>query len=222
MSETDLVKWDDRGIVIGGDILYEDWAYAFGEAQQLWVKTQRQWPWVLGAFIVYGQDHYEGDIYAQAIIVSGLRTQTLLNYASVYRRFGRSGIHPGISFSLHDAVRAMQPEARDTWLDAAEEHGWAVPELRQRVKIKAELDQESATIAGNGSPLDGVAGDTVDGKDTVPDLKITLRIPRRWLGILVDLTQGSDTAPDALCEMLLGAWNRTSDAYQDVVDMKGA
>ena len=213
----DLVTWDDRGIVIGGDILYEDWAYAFGEAQQLWVQSQHRWPWVLGAFIVYGQDHYEGDIYAQAIIVSGLRMQTLLNYASVYRRFGRSGIHPGVSFSLHDVVRTMQPETRDTWLDAAEEHGWAVPELRQRVKIKAELDQETAAIAG--APL---LGDTVDGKDAVPDLKITLRISRRDLGILVDLTQGSDSAPKGLCSMLLDAWNRTSDAYQDVVDMKGA
>jgi len=219
MTQTELVKWDDRGIVIGGELPYEDYARIFGEAQTLWVNTSRRWPWILGAFVAYGQDHYEGDIYLQAIIeMSDLRKQTLMNYASVYRRFGREGIHPGVSFSLHDAVRTMQPETRDTWLDAAEEHGWAVPELRQRVKIKAELDQEVEAIAGNGSPL----GDTVDGRNAVPNFPITLRISRRDLGILVDLTQESDSAPNALCAMLLDAWNRTADAFADVIDMKGA
>lgn len=65
---------------------------------------------------------------------------------------------PALSWSHHDTVHALDPDAQDRWLDDAEQHGWTVATLRERIRE----DQEQAS-----PPLPGTRPWTEEHRSTI-------------------------------------------------------
>jgi len=200
-------EFGEAGLVVHGSPSYDEWAAAFGETQALWVKSQRMWPWILGDFVIEGENRY-GETYAQAITVTGMRLQTLMNYASLCRQFPKADRHPELSTSLHDAVRALGPDDRERWLELAADNDWTRQELRDRVQVAAVL------------PSDNGSHPTAGG--TIPVVPITagIRFTMAELALLLNWAADTETVPDELYVKIEAAWARCELAVEDVQAME--
>jgi hypothetical protein len=96
-------------------------------------KLVRGIQWVLAAWILHGERAY-GERYAQAVSETGLAPQTVLNILAVARAFPPARQREALSFSHHEAVAALDPEAQDAYLDAAVEAQWSVTRLRAALR----------------------------------------------------------------------------------------
>jgi len=92
--------------------------------------------WWLGDWLAFGQTKY-GRRYKEGVAVTGLKYQTLRNYAMVARCFDVSRRRDNLSFQHHAEVIGLPPEAQDCWLDLAAEHRWSKAELRRRLRADA-------------------------------------------------------------------------------------
>jgi hypothetical protein len=92
--------------------------------------------WWLGDWLTFGRSKY-GRRYKEGITVTGLKYQTLRNYAVVARSFDVSRRRDDLSFQHHAEVSALSAEAQDRWLDLAAQNGWSKAELRARLRAKA-------------------------------------------------------------------------------------
>lgn len=197
----------EEGLTVHGSPTYDDWAAAFGEAQALWVRSQRMWPWILGDFIIEGESRY-GETYTQAINVTGRHLQTLMNYASLCRQYPKAARHPALSISLHDAVRALEPDKRQRWLALAAENTWSRQELRTRMQAAAAQPSNN----GDNPPAGGM-----------PTLAITagIRFTLSELALLLDwAADNPTTVPDTLYAKIEAAWSRCEAAIEDVQAME--
>ncbi|MEY9863005.1 hypothetical protein ABH935_008654 [Catenulispora sp. GAS73] len=89
--------------------------------------------WCLGDWLVYGQYKY-GERYRAVAAAVNLDFQTLRNYAWVARRYELESRREHLSFQHHAELAAVPPEAREHWLDLAEEHHWSRNELRRNLR----------------------------------------------------------------------------------------
>jgi hypothetical protein len=134
--------------------------------------------WWLGDWIVFGQRKY-GRRYKCALTITRLDYQTLRNYASVARRFPPERRRRDLSFQHHAEVAALDDEAQDRWLDAAQAGHWSRNELRRRMKrvtataettsvirltvTNGEREQWTAAAVSAGIDFDRWVRDTLDG-----------------------------------------------------------
>ncbi|WP_158890366.1 LmbU family transcriptional regulator [Amycolatopsis anabasis] len=98
--------------------------------------------WWLGDWLIYGQSQYP-DRYKRAIAETSLDYQTLRNYAWVARRFGVSRRREALSFQHHAELASLPESEQDEWLDRAEKFRWSRNELRNRVKISKNAEQNA-------------------------------------------------------------------------------
>ena len=212
----DLFQVCDTGLLIHGSPTYDQWALAFGEMQALWVRSQHLWPWVLGDFVVQGEQRY-GEKYAQAITVSGMRIQTLMNYASLCRRFPPERRRAALSPSLHDAVRGLGEREQERWLDWAEEdQGVTRQRLRGAIAARQAM-LDAGTISDNGHNLPP-AGDELSV--LAPTLTTTVRLELSEIGCLLDMAEQNVKTPAPLMGKLVDAWDRLADAIEDATEME--
>ncbi len=95
-------------------------------------RIKRSTSWWIGDWINFGEAVY-GERYAQAVDVTELSKETLINYAYVARSVPRSRRREELSFGTHAEVAPLEPSEQKKWLDAAAENGWTRAELRERL-----------------------------------------------------------------------------------------
>jgi len=115
---------------------YEEWE-AIGQRLQQMNGAMKWW---LGDWLLYGEQRY-GQMYAQALLETGLAYQTLANIASVCGRIEISRRREKLSFSHHEVVAKLPPDEQSRWLFRTEEEDWTVSQLRAELnpkKVKAD------------------------------------------------------------------------------------
>jgi hypothetical protein len=108
---------------------YERWQEIGATLQNM----ERSVAWWIGDWLNYGERTY-GETYAQAVEATGMKTQTLLNYASVASRVDLPTRVDSLSWSHHREVAALEPPKQVALLARAEAEHLSTRELRQLVK----------------------------------------------------------------------------------------
>lgn len=116
--------FDDMGLVVHGSPTWERWYLECGELQVLWQRT----PLALGDMLVYGEQRW-GERYAEAISVTGLAVQTLMNYRSICARFPRAERKPGLTIGHYAALQHLDDLQAKGWARAASENEWTRQDL---------------------------------------------------------------------------------------------
>lgn len=107
IPETGLpVEYDETHLTIQGEISYEEWE-GLGSALGSMNRCSRWW---IGDWINYGEHAY-GEKYSQALEVTGLAVQTLLNYAWVSGAIPPSQRRPDVSWQHHLLVAGKEVDA---------------------------------------------------------------------------------------------------------------
>lgn len=115
--------------------------------------------WWIADWLVYGESAFQ-DRYEEAIKQTSLSYQTLRNYTWVARRFPLSRRRPGLSFSHHLEVVALEQPEQDYWLRKAEELSWS------RNKLRAEVRGSLLLRQGDPTPSDTESSPTPNSNDT--------------------------------------------------------
>lgn len=127
-----------------GDLSYERYEALGAYLGQI----NRSCSWWVGDWMLYGEGTY-GEKYAQAITVTGLAEQTLLNRIYVCKHVPPSRRRSALSFSVHAEVAPLNAKEQRYWLDRAEKGGWTRAQLREAMKAKRK--DEKPTIDLDGS-----------------------------------------------------------------------
>lgn len=142
MSRQTLDMWEQMGNRL----------FAFADSSTWWIAD----------WLVYGESTFQ-DRYEEAIKQTSLSYQTLRNYTWVARKFPLSRRRPGLSFSHHLEVVALDQPEQDYWLRKAEELGWSRNKLRAEVRASLLTRQGDAAIAATEKPS------TTDGDNTAAE-----------------------------------------------------
>lgn len=95
-------------------------------------------PWLIGDWVAYGEGVY-GEKAAQAVAASGLKLETVTNYAWVARKVppGQRDADARVTFSHHKEVADLPAKEQKAWLKKAkagdEGAGWTVGRLRREI-----------------------------------------------------------------------------------------
>ncbi len=108
--------------------------------------------WWLGDWLRYGNLRY-GERYARAAQVTGYDRQSLMNMVYVASRFEPARRRPGLSWSHHAEVAALEGVERDRWLDLAEAQCMSVRSLRIELQaLRRRRRREGALESGMETP----------------------------------------------------------------------
>lgn len=119
------------GLAIDPKVTFEQWE-RYGRKLQI---IERGIQWAIGDWIIFGENKW-GEVYAQAIDVTGLKVKTLQNYASVAKAIPRSRRRDSdvVDFSTHAEVASLEPEEQEKILSHAETHHTTVRGVRREVE----------------------------------------------------------------------------------------
>lgn len=96
--------------------------------------------WWQGDLLNLGADRWS-EKYTQALEATGSAYQSVLNVASICRKYTVDQRHADVSFTHHASVAPAPPELREQWLTEAAENGWTVEQIRNEYREwKAEQD----------------------------------------------------------------------------------
>lgn len=142
------VTFDESSLTIANpDFPYEMYEELLAAAGRM----KRSMSWWIGDLINFGEGLYP-DRYSQAMEVTGLKYETLSNYAWVCRHVARSRRRDHLSFSVHDAVAKQEPSQQTYWLEQAEQHRWTTAELRAAMRTKTPAPEPEPEPASPLSP----------------------------------------------------------------------
>lgn len=110
-------------------------------------RVKRTSSWWVGDAIVFGEGIY-GEQFAQAMAVTGLSEQTLLQYQFVCQNIPPERRRESLSFGVHELVARDPGDEQEAWLSQAEKKGWGVKELRaaRAAKRKETKPQIPGTV----------------------------------------------------------------------------
>lgn len=117
------------------NVPYEDYL----EMGKLFGIANRQIQWVVGDWLNLVRDIYP-DRYSQAMEVTGLAKQTLINRASICDRIPYERRRDGLHFSVHAEVAYLPPKEREKWLNLAWKNDWDRDTLREHRRAARELE----------------------------------------------------------------------------------
>lgn len=106
--------------------------------------------WWIGDWLIFGEQAYDSDRYAQAAAQTGLAEQTLLNRATVCRRIPPSRRLAGVPFGVHAEVASLSAREQTRWLKQAQRNNWTRADLRKHMKA-TRTDQPPLPL--DGEPL---------------------------------------------------------------------
>lgn len=95
-------------------------------------RASRTMTWMIGDWINFGERKF-GEKYAQAVEATGLRKETLMNYASTARRVPPEVRRPELTFGAHVEVAKLEPLDQIEWLERAVQNEWRREDLRERL-----------------------------------------------------------------------------------------
>lgn len=126
------------GLVLDLSLSYEEYeqiGYALGRLRDMTA-------WALGDWLLFGENCYGEDKYAQAVEVTGRAKSTLQTYLRVALRIPSGRRRGELTWSHHEAVASLLPPEQDELLKRAVSHGWSVEEMRgMRKGSEEELAQ---------------------------------------------------------------------------------
>lgn len=102
--------------------------------------------WWVGDWLLWGR-HAHGEKFAQAVVETGKAERTLANLQWVASAFDPSRRRESLKFGHHAEVAALPEADQEDLLDEAEENGYSVKDLRDRVQDrKAENDGKDPAV----------------------------------------------------------------------------
>jgi len=116
----------------------------------LW-EWERGRPWCVGDWILYGERLSYGQMYAQAMEVTGLSYERLAHYVFVCKRFEFCRRKQNLTFAHHEVVAPLRfsDEEQDWWLGQAEQNDWSAAELKRQVDAW-EAEARNDKLAAEG------------------------------------------------------------------------
>lgn len=125
---TEHIKVTLTGLIITGDLTYEDWLKAAEFYQFLRSRTQ----WIIGDMLRYGESRY-GEKYAQAVDEHGKSASRLQTYVYVCGRFEIERRRPELGFDHHAECASLDPREADRVLLEAIKLRWSAADVRYEV-----------------------------------------------------------------------------------------
>ena len=130
------------------DLTFEQWGTLMA---RLGVMGRGLSWWAADAYL-HGERTW-GEPAAQYAERLGVQPHTMLNLLWVARAFPPARRRAGVSWSHHAELSKLSPEEQDAWLDAIQEKGWTVPELRAEMRgLRAPVDGKP-TLAEIGDAM---------------------------------------------------------------------
>lgn len=117
-------------------------------------RVYRASKWWIGDWINFGEMTLT-EKYLQAVAETGLREDTIRNYASVCRRIAPHRRLEGVPFSVHEVVAVLPPGEQKRWLKVAQREGLSVRALRDRIEdehLRRAQDEDVAPARNNSRP----------------------------------------------------------------------
>jgi modification methylase len=158
-----------NALIIRGDLSYDDWESIGIGLTRFAINIL----WWIGDWVNYGDSHY-GERHAQAIGITGLDYQTIIDAAWVAGKFQLTRRRVNLSWSHHREVAALEPEIADELLDSAEAEGWSRNELRAEArKAKRRIAMLPDTAHPGSLKLYEASASALPLDDETVDLIIT-------------------------------------------------
>lgn len=130
------------GLVLPEDLPYERWV-SIGDVLKRMEKSVQWW---IGDWLRFGERKY-GEMYSQALDVTGYEYSTLANMKWVADRIPFSERSENLSWSHHQQVASLEPGLQIELLDRAEEEGLSVRQLKDEVyNVKYVIDLTDEVI----------------------------------------------------------------------------
>lgn len=136
----DIVTPDGLTICVARALSLDEWTEAVEVVSGLSAAS----PWWIGDLLALGALTY-GESYAQGI-PEDVAPATLRGYQWVAERVPPANRKPGLSWSHHRAVSALDHVEQALLLDQAEAEGWSVAELK--CKVKGQEAPEKVHVTG--------------------------------------------------------------------------
>ncbi len=134
-SDLDLRQWQTVGRSLG--------------------RLGRYSKWWIGDWLLYARGQW-GEMYTEAIKITGYDYGSLRNMASVAQKFNLSRRRDKLSWEHHATVGGLAPDEQDYWLDRAVALKWSREDLRTELHAAERLGvsqsaSASAEPEGSGS-----------------------------------------------------------------------
>lgn len=106
--------------------------------------------WLVGDVANLAKEKYGDTWYSHIPFTVSIRTCN--NYSSIAKKFPRDRRRKSLPFRYFDAVKSLEPELADEWLDKAERQELSSDDLRQAIKDTAT--REKRVVIGHVGSLD--------------------------------------------------------------------
>lgn len=145
------------------DMEYDEWESLGLVLQQMGSSL----PWWIGDWLNWGELQW-GEIYAQAVEITGLTAAQLQNYKWVAGKIDPERRRPDLPWSIHRVVASFDVPAQEKWLTEATQQGYTVAELTRQIQV-ARLAELPPAVTFEDEQLDE-AGERL-GMDTVSPVR---------------------------------------------------
>lgn len=139
---------NETSYALAADATFEQWM----EHGRTLLGIMRAVSWWVGDWIIAGEQRF-GEVYAQAVDLTGLSESALRQAAWVASRIPPEERHPSLSFAHHRAVAALEPAERKDLLDTAAEQALTERDLRALVKARRDPDLAREPVVPEETPL---------------------------------------------------------------------
>ncbi len=129
--ELDLAAWTAAGRRLG----------AIGRCGQ----------WGIGDWIRYGNARF-GERYSRAARITGYDAQTLMNMVYVSSRYEVSRRRENLSWSHHETLASLDPDAQDRWLDRVTSERLSIADLRLELRDWRRQSRHDDEVGSAGEP----------------------------------------------------------------------
>ena len=166
VEESGGIIWEATDIVLPEDFSYEQWEALLAYTCQLNTSTK----WWIAKLINEGERRY-GEMYAQAITLTGMTYSTIVDWCYVERNVPSEIRLEALRFSHHKLVAGMAYVDQRRWLRWAAKEGWTVEEMRDAIKRTRleEVEEEVEDVVEGTEPPAPLVEETwanaVDWKD---------------------------------------------------------
>lgn len=136
------------------DMSWEQWEMLGKALQQMGASL----PWWVGDWLNFGEYSW-GEMYAQAIEITGLSESVLQNYKWVADKIPPERRRPSLSWSIHRVVAPFMLDDQERWLGEAQDAGYTVNELLRAIQterlaiLPPEIKHEEENDAEAGDRL---------------------------------------------------------------------
>lgn len=142
---TDLVVLEDEtrltevGLLLGVkvDVSFDYWERLVEFSWDIGTGAK----WALADLLAYGQTHWPEE-WASVLSALKFKPGTIANMMWVARHVPWSVRQPGVSFSHHQAVAHLEPDAQLLWLNEARDNEWTRDELRNALQGNQLTDND--------------------------------------------------------------------------------